>query len=582
MDLSRFLLFLLSVPFVLATPLEPTNYPRALKWSSTTYGPDGPWYAITVLIGTPPQSVDLFPGGVAFSNILSTSLCTNESQKCYASTAGLYNASQSSTSIHDPNGAIVDSSFADHGFATLQGSADYVADAMFVTTEDPPSALLQYGNFAMRVISDGQWILPDGRDYTIEVGNLALGAPYINQSMTKGNGTEFNGTLLSSLPELQGLTPSNSFGMHIGSVAVSIDPSIYLGGYDQSRILGNVTVQPIDMDSFPIDLLDIGIGVAVGGSPFSFKSKSGLLAQGNSSIGRSMKVNVDPTSPFLYLPKSTCDAITQYLPVHYNSGLGLYLWDAAGSPYEDVIYSAAYLSFTFRLNTTLTENVTINVPFYLLNLTLTSPLVDTPAAYFPCTPYDYGKSQDMPTLGRAFLQAAFFGANWGLGGAGSGSWFLAQAPGPNTTSEPVVMSISLNDTYITPSTINWVDTWEEVWNVTPDLPTGINTGGAVGLIVGGVVAVLSVIVLVVLCAPAACWCGFRKRRAARKVAGKDQAPWQRVEMDAKEQEPESSRESQKFEAGSEPKSMFSELLPEPKCLGLELDMRQRPRELSNG
>jgi hypothetical protein len=51
-----------------------------------------------------------------------------------------------------------------------------------------------------------------------------------------------------------------------------------------------------------IDLLDIGKEVAIGSWPFPFSSKSGLLAQGNSSIGSSMQVVVTSTAPFLYIP----------------------------------------------------------------------------------------------------------------------------------------------------------------------------------------------------------------------------------------------------------------------------------------
>jgi hypothetical protein len=80
-------------------------------------------------------------------------------------------------------------------------------------------------------ITEGQWTLPDGRNYTIEVRNLALGAPYIIQSMAIGGNKFLDGTLLASLPYDQGHTSSNSLGMNIGSVAIAIPPSIYLGGY---------------------------------------------------------------------------------------------------------------------------------------------------------------------------------------------------------------------------------------------------------------------------------------------------------------------------------------------------------------
>ena len=45
--------------------------------------------------------------------------------------------------------------------------------------------------------------------------------------------------------------------------------------------------------------------------------------------------------------------------------------------------------------------MTIDVPFSLLNLTLTAPLVETPTRYFPCNPFDWGKSYNVYTLGKA-------------------------------------------------------------------------------------------------------------------------------------------------------------------------------------
>jgi hypothetical protein len=86
MNMSRLLLLLSSIPFALSIIGNATT-PRALQWSEKNYDPDGLWHAITVLIGTSEQSVDLFPGGFLYSNTLSTSLYTDLSQECYSSTA---------------------------------------------------------------------------------------------------------------------------------------------------------------------------------------------------------------------------------------------------------------------------------------------------------------------------------------------------------------------------------------------------------------------------------------------------------------------------------------------------------------
>jgi hypothetical protein len=280
--------------------------------------------------------------------------------------------------------------FEDKGLLTLECSTDYAFDLMTIKTVNPPYASVAYQNFDMLMITEGYSTLPNGRNYTIPVGNLALGAPNINQSWNHA-GELFNSSLVPSSLYLQGEIASNSFGMHIGSTAMSIPPSIYIRGYDQNRVLANVRVQDYNIHYFPIDLLDIGIGVAEGSSPFTFNSKNGLLTYGNSSIRVSLQVIVERVSPFLYLSKSTYDAIATYLPVTYNTNLGLYFWDTTASAYRTIVTSPSYLSFTFRLNSSITETITINFPFSLLNLTLTPPLVASPTQYFPCTPYDYGK-----------------------------------------------------------------------------------------------------------------------------------------------------------------------------------------------
>jgi hypothetical protein len=175
-------LFLLLSISTLPLAASTTTIPRALAWSSKTYGPDGPWYAITLQIGTPPQQVDLFPGGFWQSNILSSSICTNTSQPCYAPLAGLYDPSKSSTETSlSETGYLQNSTFEDYGVLSLFGSANYFFDAMSIATEDPPSPSVQFENFDMIAITEGFWTLPNGSLYPIEIGNLALGASEVNQ-----------------------------------------------------------------------------------------------------------------------------------------------------------------------------------------------------------------------------------------------------------------------------------------------------------------------------------------------------------------------------------------------------------------
>lgn len=190
-------------------------------------------------------------------------------------------------------------------------------------------------------------------------------------------------------------TPSYSSGMHIGSAALGIPDSAVLGGYDKNRIAGEVSAQPFaSFDStnpggdLIIGLFDIGVSVAAGGSPRSFNQKSGLLSQSNSSLKAPVTVELAPTKPYMYLAPSTCDAITSLLPVKFDSDIGLYLWRTDSNQYRSLVQSPAYLSFTFEKDNTNSKNITIKVPFALLNLTLQASLVDKDTPYFPCFPTD--------------------------------------------------------------------------------------------------------------------------------------------------------------------------------------------------
>jgi hypothetical protein len=307
-------------------------------------------------------------------------------------------------------------------------------------------------NLSTLIVTRGYRTLPNGTTYSAAVGNIALGAQASNMSF----GTQ-NGSLLTGYLAAHDVVPSSSVGLHIGSASLRIPGSLWVGGYDQNRIVGPVSSQAYSQNGFPIDLLDISIGVAVGKSPFNVSSVSGLLAQGNSSLVPSLLVEVDSKEPYLYLPESTCRAIASWLPVTYNADFGLYIWDTQNPQYQRIVASPAYLAFTFRLSNAAVQNFTIRLPFKLLNLSLTEPLMDTPTPYFPCS---------LPTLpnyrlGRSFLQAAFMGVNWMTDN--HGVWFLAQAPGPNIGPQPQVVHVEPLDGALQQSEQNWEDTWRGIW-----------------------------------------------------------------------------------------------------------------------
>ncbi|KAJ6109469.1 hypothetical protein N7486_001704 [Penicillium sp. IBT 16267x] len=475
--------------------------PNSATWSSTSYGPDGPWNAVLAEVGSNRQFLALYPGDSWASTILLDTVCSTPNltgSSCLADNAGTYNVGTSHTA-YIPSDNSNDTSHmawvsgADNALVNKFSGDAYVKEGQL-------GDMLYFAGMTVPYVSisgiyETYQTYPNGMKYPVEVGTLALGAPALNQTV---DNTTYN--LLESYLWRTHQIPSYSWGMHIGSAGPSIAGSLVMGGYDQSRVVGNVSSQPVNstngLGTLDIDLYDIGLGVAAGASPWNFKSKNGLFRRDNSSGNSPASVRIDPTRPYLYLPKDTCDAIAEQLPVSYDEGLGLYFWNTAVHQFKHVTNSPAYLSFTFENNAgadTSTPNITIKVPFNILKLTLQAPLVEQNTTYFPCHP------SDEYVLGRAFLQAAFLGTNW-QNGTGGGYWFFAQAPGPNLQGE-TIKTIHVTDTTVAPGSSTWEDSWSGWWNVIPHSGSRLSPGAKIGIGIGcGVAGALAICIIGLLVA----------------------------------------------------------------------------------
>ncbi|KAL9598546.1 MAG: hypothetical protein Q9219_004448 [cf. Caloplaca sp. 3 TL-2023] len=499
-----------------------SSVPLQVSTSDVHYGPDGPWQAVRVALGDPPQQLDLYPGGTFESIILSTTVCGSKSSgSCGA--GGLYNPKRSGTV---DQGSIAYSTHS-QGFAvdwTLgalnnSGEARYILDQLTLNAIGTQRSVI-IPDLSIRMITEVSTTYPDGSQYPLQLGQLALGASNTNQTFEVTTGTAVNGSLLPNYlwSEGDGIIATSSYGLHIGSANLGPPLSLWLGGYDQSRVIGPVNSLPSHnnlLDNFFIDLLDINIGVDNGASPFSYSQREGLLAESNSSIPSTLSVDMNPASPYLSLPNSTCAAIARDLPVTYQPKYGLYTWNVNDPQYERIVTSPTYLGFVFRATNLDVANITIKVPFQLLNLTLDQPLVSEPMPYFPCQP---PQVEGYYSLGRAFLQAAFIGVNWDQG---LGHWYLAQAPGPDTA---VTASQTLFRESVVASSSNWSATWRTHWtpladdtnagSVRSDDSTtgdeGLSSGAYAGIGVGCAAAVA---------AAAAVTAIFLLRRRRRRCSG---------------------------------------------------------------
>ncbi|KAF4539511.1 Peptidase aspartic protein [Lasiodiplodia theobromae] len=496
-----------------------SNFP--VPWSVKYYGPDGPWQAVSVSVGgvnsQATTQVDLYPSGAYGSPIITSEACEPyPDTPCGA--GGIWsptNVEATATSYRQ--------GWIGHADQIEAYGASYI-QAMTINGQTVPYVPLV-------AIDNATITSPSGKKYGPQCGNLALGIGGGVQTQNFPDASSDVDTGFMFLPGLynQSVIPSYAYGLHYGSATLKYGGSLVFGGYDKGRVLGKYT----NYTGSEISLLDIGIGVEKGGSPFEsgFKSKSGLLLN-STGHQTSFTVNPNPGIPGLYLPGKTCQEIAKYLPLTFDTSLQYYLWNTDDERYEKIITSPSYLSFTFPWtgDSSSSSNITIKVPFLLLNLTLDAPLVSTPTPYFPCIPID-PTGGDVYRLGRAFLQAAFTGHNF----IETHSW-LAQAPGPGTARNglgvdrvDLAAHATAIETNGDPDGAKWAASWEGYWEPLAEdgsqtaTPTALSNpetsgedGGDGGLSTAAKVAVAVVgVVAAALVAGLLVW--WRRRKEKRRV-----------------------------------------------------------------
>lgn len=526
--------------FVHLSSVASAAKPYPLLWNTShEFGYDGPWHAIPMKIGWPEQTINLYPGGTWSSVVLGSHIedstgAEYPNQK-WLQSSEVWDASTSEPTRKDSTenfdiaqanrGGVtgsIDGTWRASAAMNMTGSGVQLTDRMTFASPDNGVTI---PNVSLSAVYEANIGFPDGRTVPLDMGFLSLGAR-APQSWDSYVGNVFSEYLASKKS-----IPSNSWSLHIGSATMGIPGSLILGGYDTTRAIGEVGMYDTT-DGFGgmfADLVDIQLGLAGnGGSPWPFRSKTNMLRNANNKT-QSISVRPNPTAPYLFLPNNTCETIAGYLPVTWRWDLGLYTWNTDDPKYEEVINSPSYLKFIFQRPAGRLD-IEIKVPFALLNLTLKSPIVDTPTQYFPCRPFDSDGSEYH--LGRAFLQAAFLGMNWG-----TSKWWLAQAPGPGSLTSSIA-SITNGTKSLTTSAPSdfWEESWKQALNDLPNpqssgssnkneernhsLSGGAIAGAAVGASVGG----LSLLGLAFFF--------WRRKRANRRA--EDQAESQRWEAQAKE------------------------------------------------
>ena len=336
---------------------------------------------------------------------------------CQAASAGLYDINHSSTVLQNITSQTATVwEWGSSSALNQTGIAKEVVDTMSIETQH---GLVTVDNSAISAVHQEYFKIPSGVSYSPEVGILSLGREGDGtKSFRNVTGQTFPGYLAT-----QNVTPSNSFSLHYGSASLGLGGSLVWGGYDQSRVLGEVGVFQLQPNHMVMpSLLDIQIGVENGTSPFENADSITNLLQLNNSFHGFQPTIINPIVPYFFFSPETCANIARHLPVTLQPDIGLYTWNTADPQYERVVQSTTYLALVFQSTY---GNLTIKVPFQLLNLTLEFPIVSSQQQYFPCQPFHASDGGGSYYLGRAFLQAAFFSINWE-----TQTFFLAQGPGP--------------------------------------------------------------------------------------------------------------------------------------------------------
>ncbi|KAJ9615311.1 hypothetical protein H2200_001386 [Cladophialophora chaetospira] len=510
------------------------------------FGYDGPWQAIPVLVSDPQQLIHLYPGGTYATCIPSVNVGNYESNytsENFPTKAGIFDLALAQPALHGSSqnyyivgpangGTIgpVDGSLNGGRPSNLTGEGLMISDSLSW------GGIPTVSNVSISAIYNATYTLHNGTTYPLDVGFVSLGASN-NQFFGDSDGTIlYTANMVPLNLSATGKIPSNAWGMHIGSVYPIVKPSLILGGYDRSRVIGDVSTwstQIVTTSDMIINLLDVSIGVETGAPPFPSFSKSGLLMDAGQVVD-TLTVRPNPTVPYLYLPGDSCKAITSQLPVTYIQSLDLYSWNVTSPDYQNIVSSPSYLAFTFQVHES-SDNMTIKVPFALLNLTLTPPLMDDPTQYFPCKSYSpqgpNSQSGNEYHLGRAFLQAAFIGMNWN-----QDIWWMAQAPGPYRLPVPDTITILNSTTELQPggNSSAWAASWsnilkplcihgESVSSNCASSDTGLSTSAKAGIGIGAAFGALILLASIFFL--------FQHRKKQRCLAGKGTST--RQELDGK-------------------------------------------------
>ncbi|KAK3068043.1 hypothetical protein LTR53_014689 [Teratosphaeriaceae sp. CCFEE 6253] len=448
---------------VLAAPIA---FPPDESWD----GIDGAWSSFSLRIGTPPQTIRTFVSFASFQTlaVLPQGCQAAEDYDACASTRGyIYNETASST--FDQVGLYAWGIEENLG---VDGNAIYGYDNVSLGSagENLPSlANTTVGGFA--------------------VSDLYLGVFGVNPKPT--NFTNFNEPSPSFMTQLkdQGLISSVSASYTAGAPYRSprVLASLTLGGYDRSKFVES----DVEFTFSPDNSRDLVVGVQSINTPAA-NSSSPVATE---LLPGPIYMYVDSTVPQIWLPLESCRVFEYEFGLVYDNTSELYLVN--DTLHETLLSNNASITFSLAQSTTGGSTVQITLLYAAFDLTASPPYqgLTNQTRYFPLR---RAANDTQYTLGRTFLQEAYLTVDW-------------EAQRFNVSQVNWNQDLQTNLVAIPPFTGA---------STSMSQGTGVSkkglSGGAIGGIVAGAVALIAILLL------AALWHFRRRSRAAKAKAAENE------------------------------------------------------------
>lgn len=436
-------------------------------------GIDGSWSSFTLRVGTPSQTVRVFPSWMSYQTwVIATQGCESSSDvsACASARGGTFNYSQSST-------------FEEIGIYStwIEQNLGYIGNA-------------EYG---WDVVSLGG--LGDGgpTQKNTTVGAVAVDAFYLgvfglNPKPT--NWTSYEDSSPSYMTQLkdQKLIPSVSFGYTAGAPYrfTGVLSSLTLGGYDSALF----SPSPVEFGFAANNERDTVVAI-----------QSITTTQRNSSnevelLPTPIYALVDTTVPQIWLPIEACQKFESEFGLEYDNTTDLYLVNA--TLHAALLERDANVTFTLAQGTSGGTITTITLPYSAFDLTASPPYqgLSNSSTYFPLR---RAQNSTQYTLGRTFMQEAYVTVDYERAKFNVSQCTWVQ--NPSQTLVPIYPAAASENSQYSgagPSATG-----------SPSSSSSSLSGGAIGGIVAGVL-----IGIIVLAAVSAWY--FRRRYKARAAEAK--------------------------------------------------------------